>query len=310
MEDLREACEKELLEKEGICGISTRTIQRDIELMRSDKLGYNAPIIVKNKKYYTYEDLDYSITKLPLSQKDLNELSSALEIIKHYNGFSNMSGQEDILTRMQDKIACQTDNQKVVFIETNEKLKGLNFLGPLFEAIKKKDALSIEYKSFKAKRESRLYISPYILKEFNNRWFLIGMSTKNIIMTLALDRIIAIKKDDKHQYTNNTIFDPETYLGEMVGVTRELDSKVETVILWVSENQAPYVETKPFHHTQEIEKENVDGSKIFRLRIIINYELERKILGYGPHIKVIEPKHLKQRIANELILAAERYRVD
>ena len=310
MEDLREACEKELLEKEGICGISTRTIQRDIELMRSDKLGYNAPIIVKHKKYYTYEDLDYSITKLPLSQKDLNELSSALEIIKHYNGFSNMSGQEDILTRMQDKIACQTDNQKVVFIETNEKLKGLNFLGPLFEAIKKKEALAIEYKSFKAKRESRLYISPYILKEFNNRWFLIGMSTKNIIMTLALDRIIAIKKDDKHQYTNNTIFDPETYLGEMVGVTRELDSKVETVILWVSENQAPYVETKPFHHTQEIEKENVDGSKIFRLRIIINYELERKILGYGPHIKVIEPKHLKQRIANELILAAERYRVD
>ncbi len=310
LEDLREACEKELLEKEGICGISTRTIQRDIELMRSDKLGYNAPIIVKNKKYYTYEDLDYSITKLPLSQKDLNELSSALEIIKHYNGFSNMSGQEDILTRMQDKIACQTDNQKVVFIETNEKLKGLNFLGPLFDAIKKKDALAIEYKSFKAKRESRLYISPYILKEFNNRWFLIGMSTKNIIMTLALDRIITIKKDEKHQYTSNTIFDPETYLGEMVGVTRELDSKIETVILWVSENQAPYVETKPFHHTQEIEKENVDGSKIFRLRIIINYELERKILGYGPHIKVIEPKHLKQRIANELILAAERYRVD
>ena len=136
------------------------------------------------------------------------------------------------------------------------------------------------------------------------------MSTKNIIMTLALDRIIAIKKDGKHQYTNNTIFDPETYLREMVGVTRDLKSKVETVILWVSENQAPYVETKPFHHTQEIEKENVDGSKIFRLRIIINHELERKILGYGPHIKVIEPKHLKQRIANELILAAERYRVD
>jgi predicted DNA-binding transcriptional regulator YafY len=310
LEDLREACEKELLEKEGICGISIRTIQRDIEIMRSDKLGYNAPIVVKNKKYYTYEDLDYSITKLPLSQKDLNELSSALEIIKHYNGFSNMSGQEDILTRMQDKIACQTDNQKVVFIETNEKLKGLNFLGPLFEAIKKKEALAIEYKSFKAKRESRLYISPYILKEFNNRWFLIGMSTKNIIMTLALDRIITIKKDEKHQYTRNTIFDPETYLGEMVGVTRDLDSKVETVILWVSEKQAPYVETKPFHHTQEIEKENVDGSKIFRLRIIINHELERKILGYGPHIKVIEPKHLKQRIANELILAAERYRVD
>ena len=46
----------------------------------------------------------------------------------------------------------------------------------------------------------------------------------------------------------------------------------------------------------------------FMIRIIINYELERKLLGYGSHIKVIEPLHLKQRIANELILAAERYR--
>lgn len=129
-------------------------------------------------------------------------------------------------------------------------------------------------------------------------------------MTLALDRILKIKKDEKHQYTINTFFDPETYLGEMVGVTRDIDSEVETVILWVSDKQAPYVETKPIHHSQEVEKENVDGSKIFRLRIIINHELERKILGYGPHIKVLQPLHLKQRIANELILAAERYRVD
>ena len=239
LEDLREACEKELLEKEGICGISTRTIQRDIELMRSDKLGYNAPIIVKNKKYYTYEDPDYSITKLPLSKEDLNELSSALEIIKHYNGFSNMSGQEDILTRMQDKIACQTDNNKVVYIETNNKLKGLNFLGPLFDAIKRKDALIIEYKSFKAKRESRIYISPYILKEYNNRWFVIGVSPQKEVKTLALDRIIEIRKDDNHKYVDNTVFNPEKYLNEMIGVTRDLESNVETVIFWVDANQPP-----------------------------------------------------------------------
>lgn len=310
LEDLREACEKELLEKEGICGISTRTIQRDIELMRSDKLGYNAPIIVKNKKFYTYEDSDYSITKLPLSKEDLNELSSALDIIKHYNGFSNMSGQEDILTRMQDKIASQTDNKKVVYIETNNKLKGLNFLGPLFDVIKRKEAITVEYKSFKAKRESRIYISPYILKEFNNRWFLIGMSPKREVKTLALDRIIEIRKDTEHQYTENTVFNPEKYLNEMIGVTRNLESKVETVIFWVDAFQTPYIETKPFHDSQEIEKENVDGSKVFRIRIIINSELERKLLGYGSHIKVMEPLHLKQRIANELILAAERYRTD
>ena len=84
----------------------------------------------------------------------------------------------------------------------------------------------------------------------------------------------------------------------MIGVTRDIDSKKETIILWVSSNQTPYVETKPLHESQIVYKEHEDGSN----------EFERKLLGYGSHIKVIKPLSLKQRIANELILAAERYK--
>ncbi|MCB0840421.1 MAG: phytanoyl-CoA dioxygenase, partial [Bacteroidetes bacterium] len=61
LEDLIEACSEALYEYEGIDkGVSKRTVQSDIQMMRSDKLGYNAPIIVLEKKYYTYEDPDYS----------------------------------------------------------------------------------------------------------------------------------------------------------------------------------------------------------------------------------------------------------
>ena len=69
LEDLRTACEDALYEYEGISSISKRTIQRDIELMRSGKLGYNAPIIVMENRYYTYEDPDFSITQLPSRSK-------------------------------------------------------------------------------------------------------------------------------------------------------------------------------------------------------------------------------------------------
>ena len=40
-----------LYEYEGIDGVSKRTIQSDIQMMRSDKLGYNAPIVVVDRKY-------------------------------------------------------------------------------------------------------------------------------------------------------------------------------------------------------------------------------------------------------------------
>jgi hypothetical protein len=46
--------------------------------MRSDKLGYNAPIIVTDKKYYSYEDPEYSIANIPLTSQDLNILQEVL----------------------------------------------------------------------------------------------------------------------------------------------------------------------------------------------------------------------------------------
>ena len=57
LEDLVDACSDALYEYEGIDkGISKRAVQMDIQMMRSEKLGYNAPIVVYENKYYKYED--------------------------------------------------------------------------------------------------------------------------------------------------------------------------------------------------------------------------------------------------------------
>src|SRR5258706_13121538 len=72
LENLIEKVSEVLYDTEGIrSGVSKRTIQADIQLMRSDKLGYNAPIIVKEKKYYSYDDADFSITNTPITDTDL-----------------------------------------------------------------------------------------------------------------------------------------------------------------------------------------------------------------------------------------------
>ena len=55
IDDLTEACSEALYEMEGITkGVSVRTVQGDLQIMRSDKLGYNAPIEVFDKIYYRY----------------------------------------------------------------------------------------------------------------------------------------------------------------------------------------------------------------------------------------------------------------
>lgn len=301
IDDLVEACEDALYEYEGISGISTRTIRRDLQLMRSEKLGYNAPIIVKDKKYYTYEDPDYSITKLPLSKEDLNELSSALDIIRHYGSFTGMSGQEDIITRMQDSVQCQKSHSRVVYLETNDRLKGLNFLGVLYDYIIKKTPLAVRYHSFTAKSETVQHISPYILKEFNNRWFLFGYSqfTRGL-RTLALDRIIEVNEDRDNTYVENSFFDPDSFFNGMIGVTRSTKDQRQPIIIKVDKETAPYIITKPLHSSQQITEEHDDGTVEFTLNVVHNLELERLLLGFGSHLEVVSPRILRYRIAKHM----------
>ncbi len=310
IEDLRQACEDALYDYEGIDGVSLRTVQRDIELMRGDKLGYFAPIVVRDKKYYEYSDPDYSITQLPLSEQDLAELSSAIDIIKHYHGFNSIQGQEDVLTRMQDQVQMQRSHRQIVFIETNQQLKGLHFLAQLYEHIHKNEAIVVNYHSFRSVKERVFYLSPYFLNEFNNRWFLIAYNNKsrnNNVMTLALDRMLAVAKDNDRQYVENTFFDPATYLSEMIGITRALQSTTMHVVLRFDADQAPYVRTKPMHQSQQIIEKSDDGSIVITLDVIHNLELEGKILAFGSHVEVLAPRILRHRIAQQLLTAITKY---
>ena len=81
--DLVDACSETLYEMEGIRkGVSMRTVQGDLQIMRSDKLGYNAPIEVYDRIYYRYSDPDYSISDMPLSESDYVLISKAVELLK------------------------------------------------------------------------------------------------------------------------------------------------------------------------------------------------------------------------------------
>ena len=82
LDDLVDACCDALYDMEGITkGVCARTVQMDIQVMRSDKLGYNAPIVVYDKIYYTYADPDYSITDMPLSVDDCKLIKEAIALL-------------------------------------------------------------------------------------------------------------------------------------------------------------------------------------------------------------------------------------
>ncbi|WP_430411647.1 helix-turn-helix transcriptional regulator [Kordia sp.] len=311
LNDLIEACSDTLYEYEGReVNVSRRTVQLDIQMMRSDKLGYNAPIVVYDRKFYKYEDEDYSITDIPLTENDMNVLSETVEMLKQFKDFSLFSELGGIIQRLEDKVYTEKTHQaSVIHLDKNEKLKGLEHLDLLYQAILKKIVLRLTYKSFKARSASEIIFHPFILKEFNNRWFLVGVTgNKSQISTFALDRIISVDYDLDIPYRNEN-FNGDIYYKNTIGVTVLDEKHIQEIILKIDRSNAPYVVTKPFHATQKIISTDKDGSVTIKLLVHINFELERLILGFGDAIEVLEPRVLRKRIRKKLEAAAIKYKI-
>ncbi|MBS7565735.1 WYL domain-containing protein [Mucilaginibacter sp. Bleaf8] len=309
LEDLIDACSDALYEFQGIDkGVSRRTVQADIEMMRSNKLGYEAPIIVVDKRYYTYSDKNYSITNIPLNHQDMQVLTEVSDLLKQFKGFNHFADLNEMVSKLEDKIYTQkTQGPPLIDFEKNDNLKGLEWIETIRKAIVTKNTMCVTYQSFKAREASTFCFSPYLLKEYRNRWFVLGVSHARYLplLTLALDRIQTLE-EHADAYRENTAIDLATYYNNCIGVTKSPNQKDSQVVFWIDKENAPYVITKPLHHTQQILKEEPEG-KILSMRVILNFELERELLGFGAKIKVLGPPILRKRIKEQLQKALDNY---
>jgi len=312
LEALIDACSDALYEYQGIDkGVSRRTVQADIEIMRSNKLGYEAPIIVVGKKYYTYADKSYSITNIPLNQQDMQVLTEVSDLLRQFKGFNHFADLNEMVSKLEDKIYRQKNQSApAIDFEKNENLKGLEWIETGRKAIVARKTLCITYQSFKAREASTFCFSPYLLKEYRNRWFMLGVSHRRYspLLTLALDRIQAVANHED-TYRENRDIDLATYYNNVIGVTKSPNQRDSEVVFWIDNANAPYIITKPIHHTQKLLKAEPDGM-IFSIRVILNFELERELLGFGAKIRVLGPRILVKQLKAQLRSALERYRPD
>ena len=305
LDDLIDECSEALFEFEGKESfVSKRTIQLDIQNMRSEKFGYEAPIEVYEKKYYRYSDPDYSIHNIQVNESDLRTMNNAIQILKQFKDFSMFREMNGVIQKLEDSVHS-THQKSIIHLDKNEQLRGLEYIDPLYDAILHKKVLKITYKSFKAIAENLLSVHPQLLKEYNNRWFLICLH-KGAIYNLALDRIEGVEIDVNSKYIDKEL-DADRYFSEVIGATVSQTQRPQNVIFFVTKKHAPYVKTKPLHFSQVILKESEEGT-VFKICVQLNFELERVILGMGEFLTVLKPTKLKNRIANSIREALGNYK--
>ena len=310
LQDLVDACSDALYEYEGKQDlVSVRSVQRDIEMMRSDKLGYEAPIEVYERKYYRYADPDYSISNRQLSQEDINVLNRTIDLLRDFDEFDPMHEMADVVNRLQDRIAAASNRRKIVSFERNPDLKGIQFLNPLYDLIASRTTVNINYRSFNSREASEFILFPYLLKEFNNRWFIFGSRAGDMkLFNLALDRIKDFHPCPEIPFKENPDFG-DNYFDDVVGVTKH-DRLEKATVRFIADNRhASYILTKPIHSSQKlISKNKEDGSMTFELTgILLNNELYKAFLSFGDGIRILSPKNAVKHLRKIFREALKKY---
>ena len=307
IEDLLEICSDALLDYDASKeGVKRRQLFNDIRFMKSEA-GFAAPIIAiyeDKRPYYRYEDKNFSISQRPMNTDEAEIMRAALTTLSRFKGLPQFEWINEIIPKIESNFQLSPNTIPIISFQANEYLQGLEFLNSLYKNIINKNVIEIQYRPFN-KPVIQQIVHPYYLKQYNNRWFLLGYNDSyDKISIFALDRIENVIDINK-AYRENVI-DFEEYFEDIIGVTIPEEGKIVKIILRFSNSVAPYITTNPLHGSQKQLSKN--GMYLFiSLSVIPNYELKKLILSFGADCTIIEPMCLKEEIKDILDKEIKNY---
>lgn len=251
-EDLLEACNNALLDYNFTNeGIKKRQLFEDIKFMESTQ-GWEIPLERTKegrKVYYRYETKDFSINNQPINDFEIEKLKSALLVLSRFKGMPQFEWVNELILKLQQAFTIDSSKKEIISFDANEYLKNIHLIGDLFNAIFYQKVLELEYQKFDNQESKTFEFHPYYLKQYNNRWFIIGRFPKYDNLThFALDRIVQFK-EIVAKYIPTTI-DFNEYFEDVIGISKPKDTVVEKVILLATQTLKPYITTKPLHGSQ------------------------------------------------------------
>lgn len=294
------------LELDGMEPVSRRCIEKDLNTLEC--APYEAAIErvwYYRKKCIRYAEEGFSIFVKKLSDDEENLLSEVLNTIGQFDGIDNFEWLDGLKKRLNIK-----EHRRIIEFDSNPYLSGRKLIGSLFTAISNKQVIALKYHPFKKPEINEVVVYPYLLKEYNKRWFLIAGVKDGTIRNFALDRIDDFKPMPHIDYIEPDE-DFESRFDDIVGVTLFKDKPTEDILLWVNEEGYQYVKTKPLHGSQRDVKGEEDkavrerypalqGGRFFRLQCILNYELEQLLMSKMNQLVVLEPATLKDSLINRI----------
>lgn len=304
-------------------GVSKRCIEKDIEYLEwsspfsveLERYSIDATTVndrVYKKRCLRYADPTFSIFKKKLTQDEKAVLESALTTLGSFDGLDNFEWLAEL--RKQLKV----EERKPIISLSKNLVENSTLIASLFSAISNEQVVELTYRKFLDSTERKVIISPYLIKEYNRRWYIVGGAyDTNRVLNFALDRLVEI--EFKTGYTFKPCeTDLEERFEEIIGVTFNEEVPLTQILFWVSDAIKGYIHTKPIHGSQI----HIKGDRADKLHILYpqlqsgdfltiecreNFELIRELTAWGDDLIVLTPVSLRDRIVDRINRMKTRY---
>ena len=247
--------------------ISKRTFQRDIKDIR---LIYKIDIRYSAEKggYYIDEDDSFDLTGRILEAFDVFNALNVSDRLSRYIHFEK------------------------------RKSRGTENMYGILHAIKNRFLIIFTHRKYWEEGTTKRTVEPYALKEFSNRWYVVGKDRKDgRIKSFGLDRITDLEITRTH-FDFPGDFDVNEYYKYCFGIVGPPDGqKPENIILSFTPQEGRYIKSLPLHQTQEIVKDDKNGL-VIKLKVYITYDFIMELLSHGNQVKVLQPESLISILKN------------
>lgn len=262
--------------------ISSRTFERYLRRIRDD-LGMEITYHHQTKGYFI--DIENSV--------QVGSFFKFLEIVQVADIFSkSLKNSNTILD--------------YVSFDDSQMFKGIENLKDLLIAIKGNKKITFTYKNFERDTVTNYAITPLLLKEYLNRWYVIGAYTNNEIRTFGIDRMFKIEIKEVSKLTRAHFEERLKKFKHTVGLTYH-NGEPEEVTLLVDDMHVNYLRSLPLHSSQIILPKNDENKHEVKYVVYPNFEFKSQILKMGTQVKVLTPQYLKEEIKIILAKTLESY---
>jgi predicted DNA-binding transcriptional regulator YafY len=307
--DLIEACNQEISAySKSPVSISRRTLLYDLKFLKDPEKGFGAPIVYDSENGYHYDISGYSIFNIPFKKSDLELLSETINILENISGHESFNDLKSTIERIRTIYNLHLDNHHypIVQFDVSHNISGQKWIDILRSYIRDFKSITVQYKPFEESSALRT-LSPYLIKEYNNRWFLIAYDHQmQKLSTLGMDRINQLDLSLQNYVPIDSKVNISNLMEDIVGVTLIDDEPIQEIVFKSYGVQTNYLLTKPIHKSQTLVHQT-DDEAILIIMVIPNYELESHFLSFGDQIEVISPLSLRNQLKKRLSRALDKY---